>query len=194
MYAYPGFPPPYYPPPGYPAAPYPYPYAPVPFPQPYAEPAFLLARQVRGARWAAAAIDATVVIVSWIVLSVFAFPTVTAAVGWPFAPLAGLALGAAWLYLYYAVLDGFAGGTVGKRAMGLALVNRELQRITYTAGLQRALEAFVWPFGIFIVTMIVFIYVQTSMVDKHGQGMGDRIAETYLVRRAQLQQAAPAAY
>ncbi len=206
-YAY-GAPPPYPPQPAYPAAPgygapaayptgYGYPpsygYAPAAYaPMYYApimmeEPCVALAKQTSGARWGAACLDLLIVFGVWAMLFFFVYPAVFG-LNSVFFFLPRIFITALWFYLYYAVMDGFAGGTLGKRAAGLVLVDKQLRRISPGKAFGRAFEIFIWPFS-----FIIILLIQIIIMEKGGQSIGDKMAGTYLVRRASLPRPYPSA-
>ena len=201
MYAYPpaywppaGYPPPmaYGPAPGY-AQPYGYPYAPGYGPPAFAPvyvapvsfdpPAVQLAKLTADARWGAGALDLLFVGTVWALLAIFVYPLLFQMGGQWWVP-ARLTLTALWFYLYYALFEGFAGGTPGKRAIGLVLVDRELKPVSPGKAFVRAFEVFLWAFG-----LIIPLYIQSVLIESNGQSAGDRLAGTYLVRRRYLQAA-----
>jgi len=194
-YAAPGYPPAgyaptpygvapaYAPPPGYAPPPvYAYPAAYVPLvPVPYA---VAFGRESSGARFGAAVLDAVIAFGVWSVLFLFVYP---ALFPFPSGFAIRIPITLAWLLGYYAVQDGFAGGTIGKKATGLTLVNKDLKPIRPSQGFLRSLELFLW----FIAGGIILLLVQHSMVQNGGQGVGDKLAGCYLVPRSRVAQVAP---
>jgi uncharacterized RDD family membrane protein YckC len=179
----------YGPPPGY-AQPYGYPYPPVYGPPAFAPvyvmpvsfdpPAVQIAKLTADARWGAGAIDLLFVGTVWALLAIFVYPLIFQVGGQWWVPERFVLTGA-WFYLYYALFEGFAGGTLGKRAIGLVLVDRDLKPIPPAKAFLRAFEIFIWPFGFLIILLI-----QSVLIEKNGQSAGDRLAGTYLVRRRYL--------
>lgn len=171
------------------AAPYGY-GAPMPYMQPayapvymvpvsFDEPAVRLAKMTADARWGGGAIDLLIVFSVWLMLALIVYPALFGFAGFFFP--ARLLITALWVYLYYAILDGFAGGTVGKRAIGLVLVDRQLRPIRPGQAFGRSFEIFIWPLG-----FIIILLIQTVIIEKGGQSIGDKLGATYLVRRKYL--------
>lgn len=182
--------PPGYPPPAYPAAPG---YPPLGYP---GAPAFLvpavwvpvctvLAKQTTNTRWAAAIVDLAAVLGVWSLLFFSVYPALFPLSSFFFLPR--FLITVSWFYLYYALLDGFGGGTPGKRLVGLGLVDKQLKPIRPTQAFARACEVFIWPFSV----VIIFI-IQLVLIEKDGRSIGDRMGGTYLVPRKSLQAAAGA--
>jgi uncharacterized RDD family membrane protein YckC len=197
-----GYPPPmtYMAPPGY-GQPYAYPYPPMYGPPMYGPPmvapvylapvsfdppAVQLAKLTSDARWGAGALDLLFLFVVWLLLALFVYPSIFQVGGQWWVPVRILTTGSLF-YLYYALMEGFAGGTLGKRAIGLVLVDRDLKPIGPGKAFARAFEIFIWPFG-----FIIILLIQSVLIEKNGQSAGDRWAGTYLVRRRYLN-AAPRA-
>ena len=168
---------------------YGYPMMPVVYvPATYVDPAVHLAKQTGGARWAAAVIDILIVFGVWLMLFVFVYPAVFGA-PFGFFSAGRFLITVMWVYLYYGVLDGMTSGTLGKRALGLALVDRQLKPISPGKGFARSLEIFIWGIGGGLLLLII----QVVIIGDKGQGIGDKIGGTFLVRKAQLAQVRPAA-
>jgi uncharacterized RDD family membrane protein YckC len=187
---------PYAPPPGYAAPPYgAAPYAPPPYgygyPAVFAAPVYYnpepvpkrLARSTTGARWGAAALDFFLLLSVWLGLFFIAYPALIPPDAFFVRPI----LTATIWYSYYAVLDG-RGGTLGKRVMGVTLVKEDLSPITPGQGLLRALEILIWPLGV-----VIILIIQIVLLDESGQGIGDKIAKTYLVRKRDVATYRPSA-
>jgi uncharacterized RDD family membrane protein YckC len=158
------------------------------YPQPaYYPPASLdppsrqLAKLTADARWGAGFIDLIIIGAIWVALLLSVYPMFFAVGGsWWHPPR--IAVTAGWIYLYYALFEGFAGGTPGKRAVGLVLVDKDLKPITARQAFLRALELFLWPLGLILGTALA----QVLVIEKSGQSAGDRLARSFLVKRRYL--------
>jgi uncharacterized RDD family membrane protein YckC len=188
-------PPPYgYPPPAYGAAPGYGPSPPLPgyAAGPYMQMPFLytvaltsraaeLAKSCTGARVAAGVVDALLVLGVWSRLFFIVYPS-----AFGFFSATALAvripITLSWLVGYYALQDGYAGATPGKRLCGLRVVDINLRLITPGQGLLRSLEVFVWIIGGGVILLIIQIY----FVSSNGQGIGDRLAKSFVVERSNL--------
>jgi len=174
----PGYPPAY----GYGAPPYGYPAGtPMVAVPTYYTPEPLcktLAKQATGARWGAACMDFFLIFFIWLGLFFFVYPTMFPL----FNPIRILITFTLW-YGYYGVLDGLRGATLGKSALGLKVVKADLSQATLGQGLVRALELLIWP-----LSFIIVLIVQLVLLDGGGQGIGDKMAKTYVVKKADLAQ------
>lgn len=184
--------PPYAVPPGYAPPPpgaaplvYGYPgYAPAYIPMVPVPYAVAFAQEAAGTRIAAGVLDILLVVGVWLALFFFVYPSLFA---FPSAFAIRIPITLTWFLGYYGVMDGFAGGTLGKRAVGLTLVNKDLTPIRPSQGFLRSLEIFLWM----VAGGIILLLVQHSMVQNGGQGVGDKLAGCYLVPRSRVAQVAP---
>ena len=149
------------------------------FPYPPPPIAQTLGRLASPYRWGASAIDLLLMYGSWNAV-VVALLLAGRFETWLFALLvAGVYV---WAYAYYALQDAFVGGTVGKHVLGLALVDAKLEPIRARQGAARALEVFLWLFGV----LVGMALVQWILIRKGGQGAADRLVGTYVVRKRAL--------
>jgi len=140
-----------------------------------------LAKQASGARWGAAAVDFLLIFSIWLTLFFIVYPALFPI----FSPVRLLITSLLW-YGYYGVLDGLRGATLGKSLMGLKLVKEDLAPISMGQGLVRAIELILWP-----AAFIIILIVQFVLIDGGGQGIGDKLAKTYVVKKKELAEYAP---
>ncbi len=196
-YPPPGYGPPAYPalgyaapgygPPGYAAAPYAAPaypipmgyvppppgYAPVGFAPYQPQTAALLARNCVGRRWLAALLDLGLVFGLWVgLLSLFNAVSFGYVEGWLYLGFT-VALG----FAYYILPDASGSATPGKLALGLRLVDKNLQPAGPGQVAARSCELFVWV----ILFGLLFFLVQLYYTYKNGQGLGDSLVGTFVV-------------
>jgi uncharacterized RDD family membrane protein YckC len=138
-----------------------------------------MAKQSTGARWGAACLDFFLVFFIWLALFLFVYPQIFPTV---FSPARLLITFTLW-YGYYGFLDGGRGATLGKSALGLTLVKDDLSRISFGQGMARAIEILLWP-----IAFLIILIIQLVLLDGSGQGVGDKIAKTWLIKKSDLAQ------
>jgi len=86
-------------------------------------------------------------------------------------------LGALLGWLYFALQESSAAqATLGKRAMGIKVINQEGQRISFGQATGRY-------FGKIISTLILFIGYLMAFWDQKRQTLHDKMANTYVVKK-----------
>jgi len=77
--------------------------------------------------------------------------------------------------LYFALLEGTRGQTLGKMALGLKVVKEDMTPITMEQAVIRAVNIFLW------VTLVVALIDLIFVLD-NGQRLGDRWAHTVVIK------------
>jgi uncharacterized RDD family membrane protein YckC len=127
-----------------------------------------------------------------IIDSIIMQPLVVPAVFWILAdsarqqvPVGGLALitvGGLWMFVYAYIKDGLKGASLGKRIVGLMVVNLKDDRPAgIGASILRAL----------VLNLISPIEAIMVLVDSRGQRLGDKAAKTQVIRMADYAAAVP---
>jgi uncharacterized RDD family membrane protein YckC len=132
-----------------------------------------LAKQAVGLRWGAAVIDFAIVFVVWFLL----FPAFDALGG-----SMGLGLTLLWGFGYYTIPDAAGAATPGKLALGIRVVDIKLQPAGALRIAARSGELIVWA----ILLGLLFFLIQLYYTYKIGQGLGDYVTKTYVVRKRDL--------
>lgn len=132
-----------------------------------------LAKKVVGLRWAAALVDFLIVFSVWFLL----FPRFETVGG-----AAGLGLTMLWGFGYYTIPDSAGLATPGKLALGLRVVDIRLLPAGALRIAGRSCELFVWA----ILFGLLFFLIQIYYTLKIGQGLGDYVSKTYVVRKRDL--------
>ena len=82
------------------------------------------------------------------------------------------------IFAYLILMEAYAGWTVGKRVLGMKVVDEQGDKIGFTKSLIRNLLRFVDGLPAFNILGIVLI-----ASSPRGQRFGDRIAKTYVTKR-----------
>ena len=82
------------------------------------------------------------------------------------------------IFAYLILMEAYAGWTVGKRVLGMKVVDEQGDKIGFTKSLIRNLLRFVDGLPVFNILGIVLI-----ASSPRGQRFGDRIAKTYVTKR-----------
>lgn len=80
---------------------------------------------------------------------------------------------------YFIAMETTLGGTIGKLALGITVVNQTGERLTFPQSLIRNLMRFIDGFPYFIPYIVGLVAIATSPTN---QRLGDRLAHTYVVR------------
>ena len=127
-----------------------------------------------------------------IIDSIIMQPLVVPAVFWILAdsareqvPVGGIVLlsvGGLWMFVYAYIKDGLRGASLGKRVVGLMVVNlKDNQPARIGASILRAL----------VLTFVSPIEAIMVLVDSRGQRLGDKAAKTQVIRMADYEAAVP---
>jgi uncharacterized RDD family membrane protein YckC len=139
----------------------------------------VLAKQAVGVRWVASVIDLMIVFTAWACVryALLAVAPVADRIGGP-ALLVTAALG----FFYYIVPEILIGASPGKLIVGARLVDIYLKPATPKQVAVRSLELLAWV----VLLGLIFLLVQVWLSHSKGQGMGDLVAKTYVVKAADV--------
>jgi uncharacterized RDD family membrane protein YckC len=115
-------------------------------------------------------------IIDSIVIFVIQFAFMLVVIFTPLGFLSGI-VWAAFAFLYFALMEGTRGQTLGKMAMGLKVVKEDMTPIGLEEGLIRAVDLFLWGLTFGIVALVDLIFVLDN-----GQRLGDRWAHTVVIK------------
>ena len=162
-------------------------YAPVMMPLTREQHLTGLVQYARGARRGAAFIDFMIVFGIWMLLLFVVYPAI---LGGPVLFNLRMFDGLVWripttlfiVMCYYGLQDA-SGGTIGKRAMAVRVVGPDFKPIGFARAFARAVEVLPWCL-IFLglIGMAVILILNSSLLEKNGKGIGDRLANCYVLR------------
>lgn len=82
----------------------------------------------------------------------------------------------ALFWFYKAGLEMMWGASIGKKVLGLRVVNRELGEITPFQALLRNADIMLWGFTLAIIPLVSWMFIKSR-----GQSVGDLFAQTFVV-------------
>ena len=133
-------------------------------------------REVTARRVAAAVLDVIIIVVMSMAAALFVWPSVLEEGSLEESSLVYAAMSVIWFF-YYFLLEGFAGQTIGKWALGIVVVKEDGSPCTFLSSFVRNLLRVVdiMP-GLYLVGLV------TMVLSKRKQRIGDHVAGTVVVR------------
>ncbi len=135
--------------------------------------AFLIDMIVVGAILGAFAIAGVLLLIPVLALALVEDPILAIDLDWII--LISLTASAGW-FPYSFLLEGFAGQTLGKKAMGIVVVKTDGSPCTYLASFERNLLRVIDGMGYYLIGLMVML------LSKRRQRIGDHVAETVVVK------------